>query len=128
MKFCPLHWNALREMVIAKGMGDLIRMHDTIAAIDVPKPSVVVEELLSQDYDPLAGAYWALMAQALHFGGDYLLFSKPGDGGFYCPLCEVEIQGLEQENKAGLAQNWLEGCTDSVLVYCRENNLLSKAH
>jgi len=125
VKFCPIHWSALRDMVIGKGMGALISK-DGAAAADR-----LVEELegvaTPATYDPLMASYWMIMGMAIKNGGLYLMGTKQGDGdGEYCPLCEVEEAGLRVESKSGLADEWLEGCTDAVLVYCREQNLLSK--
>ncbi len=125
MKFCPVHWAALRDMVIGKGMGALIAKDGTAVA------ERVMEELegvaTPATYDPLMAAQWMLTGMALKNGGMYLMGQKPGDGdGEYCPLCEVESAGIKLEGKEGLASEWMEGCTDSVLIYCRENGLLSR--
>lgn len=128
MKFCQPHWTALREMVIAKGMGELISKDGAAAA------ERMVEELegtaTNATYDPLMAAYWSIMGMALEKGGLYLMYSKPGDGAdaesHYCPLCEVEEQGMKQESKSGAAVCWMEGCTDSILMFCREQGLLAR--
>ncbi len=124
MKMCVPHWNALRTTVIGKGMGDLIAP-DNKAIM-----ARAIEELegtaTPATYDPLQASYWMLMGMALQTGGLYLMGDKPGDGGEYCPLCEVESAGVRLEGEAGLAVEWINGCTDSVLVYCREQGLLAK--
>ncbi len=124
MQFCQPHWNILKEMVISKGMGELI------AKSGEELKARVVEELegtaTSATYDPLMAAYWSILGKALELGGIYLMFDKPGDGCEYCPLCEVEIQGVKVENKVGLAAEWMEGCTDAILVHCREQGLLPR--
>ncbi len=125
MKFCTPHWAALRDRIIGKGMGALIAENGRAAA------ERMVEELegvaTPATYDPLMASYWMIMGMAIKHGGLYLMGTKPGDGdGEYCPLCEVEEAGLRIESKAGLADEWMEGCTDSVLVYCREQGLLGK--
>jgi hypothetical protein len=125
MRFCQQHWDTLREMVISKGMGTLIaKSGEDVAAR-------VQEELegtaTNATYDPLMSAYWGITNRALEMGGLYLMGRKPGDGEEYCPLCEVEEQGIRFESKPGAALAWMEGCTDSILVYCRENNLLPRA-
>ena len=124
MKFCQPHWTALREMVIEKGMGALI----VSAGVDAPSRALIdlLKDTETRD-DPLMTSYWALSGRALAIGGLYLMGVRPGDGGEYCPMCEVEEQGLRFESRPGAAQAWMEGCTDSVLVYCRENNLLPRA-
>src|SRR3990167_6798335 len=124
VKFCQPHWDRLRQLVIDKGMESLISKSPEAAQ------SRVEEELegvaTAATYDPLLSAYWMLMARALEQGGDYLLCEKPGENLEYCPMCEVEAQGVKQFNKEGAAESWMDGCTDACLRYCRENNLLPR--
>lgn len=111
-------------MVVGKGMGGLIAKDSEAVRDRILSEFDHMDSLAT--YDPLMASYWMLMCMALQNGGLYLMGEKPGDGGEYCPLCEVEAAGVRVEGKAGLAVDWMEGCTDSVLVYCRDNGLLSK--
>lgn len=126
MRICQTHFKALKEKVIDKGMGALIS-YDGVAAHE--RMAAEMEGTATNaTYDPLLAACWMLMGMALERGGFYLLGSKPGDSsdGEYCPLCEVEAAGVKLDGKAGAAEEWLEGSTDCVLIYCRENNLLAR--
>lgn len=124
MKFCRTHWDRLRQLVIDKGMVALISKDGEAAA------DRMVEELEGTatplTYDPLLSAYWMLSGKALELGGLYLMGQKPGEGGEYCPMCEVEEQGVKYAGQPGDAEAWMDSCTDSCLVYCREQGLLPK--
>lgn len=120
MKFCNFHWDELRGQVISKGMGGLI-----VEDSNIPLALVLPEVLVGAVYDPLMAAQWSIVGMALETGGFYLLSTRPGDGGEYCPLCEVEDAGV-REGKAGLSLAWMEGCTDAILVHCREQGLLPR--
>ena len=123
MKFCPPHWAALREMIVAKGMGGLISSDAPVSLSDWMR-DLDVDDFPS---DPLISAWFMLCGRAVYVLGLELLENKLGDGTVeYCPLCEVEEAGLEDNGQSGLAQGWMEGCTDSILVYCRNNNLLPR--
>lgn len=133
MKMCLSHWAALKALVVGKGMGTLIAADAEMAhrqMVEEVEAAVAGAEFHQDNlstYDPLVASYWTLMWMAIKSGGLYLMEKKPGDGeGEYCPLCEVEAAGVRVEGKAGLATEWMEGCTDSVLVYCRDNGLLAK--
>lgn len=124
MKFCQPHFGELKKLVISKGMGGLIESDED--AVAERARAEVDGTAMTDTYDPLMAAHWMLIGRAFELGGFYLLESKPGDGdGHYCPMCEVEEQGTLQD-LPGAAQHWMEGCTDAVLIYCRENGLLSK--
>lgn len=66
----------------------------------------------TKDFDPLLNSTWAIYAQFTKEAG---LNALVGD---LCPLCEVE------KYRAGLAKNWIEGCTDGQLENARELKLM----
>ena len=113
-------------MVIGKGMGALIAGNVEAVHQRILDEAEGVET--NDTYDPLMASCWRLMGTAIQDGGLDLMCEKSGtsQGGQCCPLCEVEAVGVRVEGKPGLATVWLEGCTDSVLVYCREQGLLAK--
>ena len=124
MRFCAFfHADELRGQVISKGMGGLIADDDG-NVVERARAELAIAAPVAT-YDPLMVAHWAIVGKALEEGGVYLMFDRPGDGGEYCPLCEVEDAGV-REGKVGLSLAWMEGCTDSILVYCRQQGLLSK--
>ena len=66
-------------------------------------------------YDPLMSATYMIYGNAVRAGGLYLMTTDE-QGNEYCPLCEVD-------KHAGLAQQWITGCCDSILTYCQEHGL-----
>ena len=126
MKMCLPHWGVLKTMIIDKGMGGLIAMNAKDAHQRILDE--VEGNVFPATYDPLMAADWMLAGMAVKCCGLYLMYQKPGDtgSGEYCPLCEVEDAGVKFEGKSGFAAEWLEGCTDLVLSYCRENHLLPR--
>ena len=126
MKMCLPHWGALKTMIVDKGMGGLITVDAEAAHTQILEEIEGTASVAT--YDPLMAANWMLMGMAVKHGGLYLMYGKPGDGGEYCPLCEVEAAGVRFEDKAGLSVEWLEGCTDTILEYCRGQRLLPKLH
>lgn len=114
MKFCQPHWGSLRAAIDARGLAPLVAKSGQAA-----HANLVAELDGSADasnYDPLMSAHWMISGRALELGGLYLL------NGEYCPLCEVE-----EHTKPGAAQEWIEGCTDSVLAHCRKLGLVPEA-
>lgn len=111
MKFCQLHWDELKAAIDERGLSHLIAK-DGRGAVN----RVVAEiegTATDASYDPLMAAYWMITGRALEMGGLYLM---TGD---YCPLCE-----LEKHTEHGVAAEWIQGCTDSVKVYCEEKGLV----
>ena len=109
MKFCDPHWVTLRTAIEIRGLMRLVAKEGATAAENIHA------ELQGEDYDPLMNAYWMLTNQALKMGGLYLMHVDE-QGIHYCPLCEVDKNG-------GNAEEWISGCTDSILKHCRENGL-----
>lgn len=113
MQICKSHWWLMKESVHARGLWPLV-------AVDGHQ---VVERMKSEiegtaddsTYDPLMASMHMINAQALKMGGLYLMDDK----GMYCPLCEVnKYLGM------GTDIEWVNGCMDSVLEYCREHRIV----
>ena len=125
MKFCRGHWTTLRGMVEEKGMKHLIKTNAKEAFDSMIKELKGDNNII--DYDPLMSSYWTLSARAIEVGGIYLLGVKP-DGSEYCPMCEVQkhipVCNCGKCKGETSAIQWMEGCTDAVLEYCKENSLV----
>lgn len=95
MKFCKPHWDALKYLVEDRGLMGLVassgeeamsRMADQLQR---PREEDVV---MASNFDPLAGATWAIYGNALELGGAYLIFPDD-EGNMRCPICESEKHG-----------------------------------
>lgn len=77
------------------------------------------------DYDPLLSAHWMIMGRALEVGGLYMMgVDEKGEG--YCPLCELNKNVPKETVMPGEipATTWIQGCTESCLIFCQENGLV----
>lgn len=124
MKFCAEHWEHLRQAVKSRGMWQLVAKDGAAAVARVKEE---IEGTASDDnFDPLAAATWAIYGRAIELGGLAMMQED------LCPLCELNRQvkanpEIAQTDAKGNppSQNWIDGCCDSLLEYCREKCLLS---
>ena len=101
---CQAHWSDLRTALDERGLTHLI---STSAENLVER----MESKEDQGFDPLFSASIEIMAAALRDGGLALLQSDK------CPLCEAE------KSVRGLANDWIEGCSDDQLRRAKELGL-----
>jgi hypothetical protein len=113
MKFCMPHWDALRKAIDDRGLTHLVAKDGATATANMA--AELTGQKTAQHYDPLMDAHWMITGNALKMGGLYLMTADP-DGNEYCPLCEVRKHG-------GDPQEWIDGCTDSILASCQERGL-----
>ena len=124
MKICKNHWEQLKDAIKVRGLWDLVAPNGQAAIYRMQQE--LAGTATDSNYDPLMTANYMISGQALNFGGIYLL---TGD---YCPLCEAEHHTQipddfpEEIKKQGVAMYWINGCTDSILDYCREHGLAPK--
>ena len=118
MKMCPHHWDKLRTGVQDRGMFHLVHKSGE-ALVESLKEELNGQKKI-ENYDPLMDANMMIMGRAIQDGGPYLL-GVDERGEDYCPLCEVNKHG---EGKV-TADDWIKGCLDSILKFCRENNLVA---
>ena len=111
MKFCDDHWSRLRAAIEARGLSHLVAKSGEAAHARMTAELNGTAD--SSTYDPLMNAHWMITNRALQMGGLYLM---TGD---YCPLCEVV-----KHTEPAADVEWIDGCTDSVLAYCREHGLI----
>jgi len=122
MKICKPHWEQLQEAIKARGLWDLVAANGQAAVYRMKQE--LEGTATDSTYDPLMDANNMISLKALELGGLYLL---TGD---YCPLCEAEAHTKIPEDlpdeirKGGITAYWINGCTDSILEYCREHGLV----
>ncbi len=124
MQFCKPHWDALRDAVEQRGMSHLVARSGQQAHEDAVAQLEGSDDL--QNWDPLMAAHWAISSRVLRAVGLDLMFGQK------CPLCLVQ-QDYEAVMRDGApegktfvpAQYWIDSCMDSMLVYARDNGLVS---
>src|SRR5262245_18153164 len=124
MQICKTHWEQLQAAIKERGLWDLVAPNGQAAIYRMQQE--IEGAATNSNYDPLMAANNMISAQALRLGGLYLL------SGDYCPLCEavshtqIPDDLSDDVKKQGVAVYWINGCTDSILDYCRENGLVPK--
>lgn len=118
MQFCTTHWQALRQAVECRGMSHLVAKDGAAAIQDVAAQFNGTDTLAN--WDPLMAAHWAIGNRVLQAVGLRLIVERE------CPLCVVERSGVQQTSNAGAAQQWVDGCMDSMLAYARQNKLVAE--
>lgn len=99
MRFCQEHWDALRQAIDARGLGDLVAPDGEVAMaqlVDQLRRGERGEEetVTAVNYDPLMSAHWAIVnnlaeVARTHGGSEAALFIMVGD---CCPLCFANEQ------------------------------------
>lgn len=64
MKFCDAHWQRLRELIVERGLGDLIAPSGETAFAQMAD-QLQKNDVTLVNFDPLMGAFWAVVANAM---------------------------------------------------------------
>lgn len=123
MKFCQPHWDDLRAAINDRGLSSLVARDGRAAARRTVAELKGTADLST--YDPLMAAHWAIAERAMSQPGGVqaLMFGT----GPECPLCFVQQHhdNCKQPSCAKeMPAEWITGCTDSILAFCRENGLV----
>jgi hypothetical protein len=84
MKACAKHWEELRGAIADRGLSKFVAQSGEAAAARMARQSGSERE----DFDPLMGAYMAIVGNVLRIVGIGLLADLP-DGKEACPLCTL---------------------------------------
>lgn len=120
MNLCQQHWNGLRQAIDDRGLSHLVSRdgEELVRRITQPEP----ETAEAAGFDPLMGAYMAILTNALEHGGSYLLANNEAStDGHYCAICEAEKHGGRP------ASWWYEHAADEQLERARELGLVQGA-
>lgn len=82
MKFCQPHWDALRKAIDDRGLSGFVPDGGEEAAKQMVD-QIESGETTVDNFDPLMGAYWAIVGQITAVFGAGALFHKG------CPLSEA---------------------------------------
>lgn len=115
MQICKDHWAQLRAAINERGLSHLV----STSGIDLS--SRLKKELNNEAtiQDPLMGANFAIMSNALQHGGLYLM-SVDENSNPYCPLCEA----LKHYGD-NMDQQWIKFASDEQLDNCKAKGLLN---
>lgn len=108
---CQPHYEQLKQAIRDRGLWPLVAQSPEAASANIE--AQVNGDQDPKNYDPLLNATMMIYHQGVKQGGLYMM---TGD---YCPLCE-----LEAHTTWGKAAEWISGCTDAVLEYCRTHKLV----
>lgn len=128
MRICKDHWAKLRARIADLGLSHLVArdgkeaMAQMVAELEGHKDE--------KNHDPLMSCNWMIQSHAMKMGGLQLMMPKE-DGEPRCPICEAwehrHDGALPSDREVTLEdfENfWINGPTDSELVYCRKLGLV----
>lgn len=107
MKWCPPHWNALREAIRVRGLDGFGAQNAQQAAVDM-EAQIEGEKTA---FDTLMGSFWKINNQMLENVGLRAMGA--------CPLCL-----LVEDGQPELVENWISGVTDSAKAYAIQQGLV----
>ena len=113
---CMPHWEDLKKTIEDRGLMGLVASDGKTAVENLV--SELQEGSNPQNYDPLMAAMLAIWANALKYGGLYLM-SQDDQGNDYCPLCEAQKHGIE-------AAEWIALAADGQVEMARGLKLAPK--
>lgn len=129
MKFCHIHWDALRKAITNRGLGDFVSGsgHE---AIQREVRSLEGKPEAKEHFDPLMGAHWAIVNRAMELLGQIggnplaLLASDPEHPEHECPICYLNWLSAEhdkicaeptcQKPKGLTFDDWIESVADHM--------------
>ncbi len=91
MKFCQPHWDTLRAALDQAGLGGFVAkdgqeaLKKTVRSLE--NAAEGAEDGAAQ-FEPLMGAHWAIVNNAMDFVG-FALMVQNEDGSDRCPLCFI---------------------------------------
>ena len=113
MRMCDVHYQELRKAIDDRGLTHLCRSNQENYNQTLLELKQVSDPTDHKHFDPLHSAVWGIYSNALKSGGLYLMSEEN-----ICPLCELEAHTTEK------AATWIQNCTDSILLYARQQFLV----
>ena len=121
MRFCQLHWDALKAAVDARGMTPLIAATGTEA---FGRLASSLEEPTQSNFDPLMDAHMRILSNATRVGGPAVVM---GDG---CPLCLLNAHHKAECTEEGCTFSydpWIDRAADDAKARATKLGLLGAA-
>lgn len=108
MKICPKHWEQLKHAIKVRGLFDFVSASGS-EMFERVLGDLQGEQTTRRNFDPLMACNNSLFANALQYGGLYLMMQQE-DGTEYCPVCEANKHGQE---------GWIDLAADSAAEYMK---------
>lgn len=129
MKFCKLHWDALRLAITSRGLGDFVSGSGQ-EALQREVRSLEGKPEAKEHFDPLMGAHWAIINRAMvtlqQIGGNplSLMTGDPEHPELECPICHLNFLSAEHDKvcteptckkpKGLTFDDWIESVADHM--------------
>ena len=131
LKFCQPHWNKLRTAIDARGLSGLVAQGGENAVarqFDQLQRSQNAEEAVTKtNFDPLMGAHWAIVNNAMNLVGLSLMLPNE-DGSERCPLCFIQGEHDANCTKDGCTykyDTWIEFAARDMLEEAKRLGLVA---
>lgn len=115
MRFCDTHWSRLREAIDAEGLSHLVARDGSAAAANLV--SEIETGARRENFDPLMGAHWAIVARISDHAPGVLFIEG-------CPLCWVADEHEAHCDTPGctVTRRTFEDWIPSVAAFMREEH------
>jgi hypothetical protein len=131
MKFCRPHWDKLKQAIKSRGLFDLVA-GSAEEAMQQAKDQLSGEPQTLKNFDPLMGAHWMILNNAMDMLGKQginplFLFGPPPEDHpeWECLLCYLNFQAAEHDRlctdpkcqrvKGENFDTWIDRAADSML-------------
>lgn len=131
MKFCPDHWQALRDAIDTRGLTALIADSGEQAVANMA--SELDHGPTVDNFDPLMGAHNSIMVNAMELAREIgvdplvLMFENPAHPEWECPICYLNWLSAEHDRLCDLGppeclkvrgqtfDDWIDQAADGAL-------------
>lgn len=130
MQFCNLHWTLLRSAIHERGLFHLVAASGEECArrMQLAQQEQATGAVPSLDgFDPLMMSHQMIVTKAVELGGPNVLI------GDLCPVCEAMRNLANTPCAYGrvhtadqIERDWIEGPTNAVLGYARDNGFIGR--
>lgn len=133
MKFCSGHWAKLRAKIDELGLSGLVAKSDEEAVNrqfdQLERGQRDAEAVTKTNFDPLMGAHWAIVSNAMNLVGLNLVAPNE-DGSERCPLCYIQKEHDAHCAVPDCKQNydvWIERAADDMLTEAKRLGLIGES-
>jgi hypothetical protein len=126
MQFCQKHWDALKQAILTRGMGDYVSA--TGKEIFDREVANLEKPVSLETFDPLMAAHWMIAGNAMgelkRMGANPLLLMVHEPGSPCCPICL--LNGIAEDHEANCRNagckwpighrydNWIDKAADEA--------------
>ena len=137
MRFCQPHWDKLRDAIKARGIWSFVATSGEQAVAQLSS-EIEQHKHTAANYDPLMGAHWAIVNNAMGSTPAGLALLSPNkDGTDRCPLCyingerhrhaQVDPENWSRADDQAFYDEWIDRAADDARAKCVSLGLLKEA-